>query len=86
MKVVKKYVIRPNEVNEIETTRINQLLFAGNQENQIVLFIEEWIESGAKTIEVNAIPTNAVIEYLRPDEYICTAIFPDTEYHIYKLF
>lgn len=85
MKTVRKYVLRPNVANEIITTLYHRILFAGIQDDQIVLFIEEWIDSGSRSIKIVCRETNDTVNYLTPDEYICTAIFPDTEYHIYKL-
>ena len=85
MKTVRKYVLRPSVANEIITTLYHRILFAGIQNDQIVLFIEEWIDSVNKEIKVVCRETDKPINYLSPDEYITTAIFPDIEYHIYKL-
>lgn len=85
MKTVRKYVLRPNAANEIITTLYHRILFAGIQDGNIVLFIEEWIDSGSRSIKIVCRETNDTVNYLTPDEYICTAIFPDTEYHIYQL-
>ena len=85
MKTVRKYTLRPCEVNTILTRKIHRVLFAGNQDGLIVLFIEEWDKSGTVEIQIDVRETDKTINYLQADEYICTAIFEKDEYHIYKL-
>jgi hypothetical protein len=85
MKTVRKYTLRPCEVNNILTRKIHRVLFAGSQDGLVVLFIEEWDNSGTVEIQIDVRETDKTINYLQPDEYICTAIFEKDEYHIYKL-
>ena len=85
MKTIRKQVLRPNEVNTITTRTIHRVLFAGAQDGLVVLFIEEWDNSATAQIRIDVRETDKTINYLQADEYICTAIFPDTEYHVYKL-
>lgn len=85
MKTVRKYVLRPKEVNTIVTRAIHRVLFAGSQDGLVVLFIEEWDNSRTAEIRIDVRETDKTINYLQADEYICTAIFDTDEYHIYKL-
>ena len=85
MKTIRKYVLRPNEVNTITTRTIHRVLFVGSQDGLVVLFIEEWDNSAMAQIRIDVRETDKTINYLQADEYIGTAIFDTDEYHIYKL-
>ena len=85
MKTVRKYVLRPKEVNTILTRSMHRVLFAGSQDGLVVLFVEEWDNSRTTEIRIDVRETDKTINFLQPDQYICTAIFDTDEYHIYKL-